>query len=128
MRAIWSGSITFGLITIPVKLFTAVSSHRPDLRLLHEADEERIHYKRICDAGHEVDWDDIIKGYEYEKGKFVTFTQEELEVLEVESTRSIDVVQFSPLEEIDPIHYDRTYYLVPDRGGAKAYTLLIDAL
>lgn len=128
MRSIWNGSITFGLITIPVKLYSAVGDRDVDLHLLHEKDNERIHYKRVCDKGHEVDWDDIVKGYEYEKGRWVTLTDEELEALDADSVRAIDVVNFVPLEEIDPIYYDRTYYIAPQEAGLKAYRLLVEAL
>ncbi len=129
MRAIWSGSITFGLISIPIKLYTAVG--RKDsisLHLLHEKDGEQIHYKRVCEKGHEVDWDDIIKGYEYKKGRWVTFTDEELDSLETESVRAVDVQSFVPAEQIDPIYFDKTYYIGPEEGGTKAYRLLVEAL
>lgn len=128
MRAIWSGSIAFGLISIPVKLYSAIERTRPDFRLLHEADGERVHYKRVCSKGHEVDWDEIVKGYEYEKGSYATFTQDELASLEAESLRNIDVVSFVPLEDIDPIFFDATYYVAPQESGIKAYHLLREAL
>jgi DNA end-binding protein Ku len=129
MRAIWSGAITFGLISIPVKLYSAIGREdKIDLHQLHEKDGEPIHYERVCEAGHKVEWKDIVKGYEYEKGKWVTFTDEELEALDTESMRAVDVVTFVAAEEIDPIYYDTTYYVSPDSSGAKAYKLFVDAL
>ena len=131
-RAIWRGSITFGLITIPVKIFTAVgrtAGEKLDLHLLHAKDGERIHYERTCDKGHkDIDWDDIVKGYEYEKGKWVELTDEELETLDLESTRTIDVVTFAPLDQIDSLYFDKTYYAVPDESAVKAYRLMAEAL
>jgi DNA end-binding protein Ku len=130
-RAIWKGSITFGLITIPVGLYSAVGreEEKLDFHLLHEKDGARIHYERRCDKGHkDIDWDEIVKGYEYQKGKWVTITDEDLEALELESLRTIDVVEFAPAEQIDPIFYEKTYYMVPNEGALKAYRLIVDAL
>jgi DNA end-binding protein Ku len=127
-RAIWSGSITFGLVTIPVKLYSATSDQRLSLHLLHEKDGEPVHYKRECEKGHEVEWKDIVKGYEFQKGKWVTFTDEELKALDAGSVRTIDIVNFSPMEQIDPVYYDKTYYISPQEGGSKAYRLLTRAL
>lgn len=127
--SIWSGSITFGLVTIPVKLYTAVSDQRLSLHLLHEKDGEPIHYKRFCEKGHEVDdWSEIVKGYEFEKGKWVTFTDDELKALDTGSVKAIDIVNFSPMDQIDPIYYDKTYYIGPQEGGTKAYKLLAEAM
>ena len=128
-RAIWSGTITFGLIAIPVKLHTAVGrTEKVEMHLLHEKDGERIHYDRRCEKGHKVDWDETIRGYEYEKGKWVTFTDEELDNLQLESMHTVDVVTFVPDEQIDPIYYDKTYYVTPEQAGTKAYKLFVDAL
>lgn len=128
-RAIWSGAVTFGLISIPVKLYTAVGRKEDiDLHLLHEKDGERIHYQRVCDKGHEVDWDEIVKGYEYEKGRWVTLTDDELEALDTQSLKTIDVATFVPLEQVDPIFFDKTYYVAPEEAGIKAYRLLVHAL
>lgn len=131
-RSIWRGSITFGLITIPVKVYTAVgreSDEKIDLHLLHEKDGERIHYSRNCEKGHkDLDWDEIVKGYEYSKGKWVEITDEDLEALELESLRTIDVVSFVPYEQIDPMYFDKTYYVVPDEASVKAYRLMSEAL
>jgi DNA end-binding protein Ku len=129
MRPIWKGAISFGLISIPVKLFSAVESKSLKFHLLHEADGGRIKYKRECaKCGKEVTWDDIIKGYEYSKDHYVTFSDEELDALDVESIKAIDVVTFVPLDDIDPIYFNKTYYVVPDASGIKAYQLLAEAL
>lgn len=131
-RSIWRGSITFGLITIAVKVYTAVgreTGEKIDLHLLHEKDGERIHYSRNCDKGHkDLDWDEIVKGYEYSKGKWVEITDEDLEALELESLRTIDVVSFVLYDQIDPMYFDKTYYLVPDESAVKAYRLMTEAL
>jgi DNA end-binding protein Ku len=130
-RAIWSGTITFGLIAIPVKLYTAVgreSDDKVEFHLLHEKDNARIRNERRCAKGHKVDWDEVVRGHEYSKGKWVTFTDEELDALDVESLHTIDVVTFVPSEQIDPIYVDHTYYVSPESSGTKAYKLFIDAL
>jgi DNA end-binding protein Ku len=134
MRPIWKGSITFGLISIPVKLFSAVQEKSIKFNMLH--DEEacpegggRIKLKRTCSAcDQEVAWDDIVKGYEYSSGHYVTFTPDELSALDVDSIKAIDVVSFVPLTDIDPIYFNKTYYVAPDATGIKAYKLLADAL
>jgi DNA end-binding protein Ku len=129
VRPLWRGAITFGLISIPVKLYTAVQDKALKFHLLHEADGGRIKYQRTCaKCGKEVTWDDIVKGYEYSKDHYVTFTEEELESIDVESIRAIDVVSFVPLTDIDPIYFNKTYYVAPEQSGLKAYRLLADAL
>lgn len=129
MRSLWKGAITFGLITIPVKLYSAVSEKGLKFHMLHEADGGRIKYKRECSkCGKEVTWDDIIKGYEYSKDHYVTISDEEFDTLEVESIHAIDVVSFVPLEDIDPIYFNKTYYVAPEPSGIKAYKLLAQAL
>jgi DNA end-binding protein Ku len=128
-RAIWTGTISFGLISVPVKLFPAIGrTEKVDLHLVHDKDGERIHYERRCEAGHKVDWEEVVRGFEYSKGKLVTFTDEELEAISTESTHTVDVVSFVPAEQIDPIFYDSAYYVTPESSGAKAYGLLVDAL
>ncbi len=128
-RAIWSGPLTFGLIAIPVKLHPAIGrTDKVDLHLLHEKDGERIHNERRCEAGHKVDWDDLVRGYEYTKGKWVTFTDEELEAIRTDSMHTVDVVTFVPSDEIDPMYYENTYHVSAEGPGAKAYGLLVDAL
>ncbi len=129
MRALWKGAITFGLISIPVRLYSAVSEKGLKFHLLHEEDGGRIKYKRECSkCGKEVTWDDIVKGYEYSKDHYVQFTDEELDAVELDSVRAIDVVSFVPLESIDPIYFNKTYYVAPEPSGLKAYRLLQDAL
>ena len=129
MRALWKGAITFGLISIPVRLYSAVQEKSLKFHLLHEADGGRIKYKRECaTCGKEVSWDDIVKGYEYSKDHYVMFDDDELQALDVNSIRAVDVVAFVPLEDIDPIYFNKTYYMAPDVSGLKAYRLLQEAL
>ncbi len=129
MRPIWKGAISFGLISIPVRLYSAVENKSLKFHLLHDEDGGRVKYKRECSkCGKEVSWDDIVKGYEYSKDHYVQFTDEELEALDVDSIKAIDVVSFVPLEHIDPIYFDKTYYLIPEGSGIKAYRLLAEAL
>lgn len=129
MKALWKGAITFGLISIPVRLYSAVSEKGLKFHLLHEEDGGRIKYKRECaKCGKEVTWDDIVKGYEFSKDQYVQFTEEELDSVDVESVRAIDVVAFVPLESIDPIYFNKTYYVAPEPSGLKAYRLLQEAL
>ncbi|MGH3669005.1 MAG: Ku protein, partial [Acidimicrobiia bacterium] len=128
-RSIWNGAITFGLITIPVGLYTATEDRDVSFHLLSGKDESRIEYKRVSSkTGREVDWDDIVKGYEYEKGKYVVFTPEELEQIAPESARSIDVVQFVDESEVDPIFFEKSYYVAPTDVAVKAYELFVRAL
>lgn len=131
-RSIWRGSITFGLITIPVKVYTAVGrtgEEKIDTHLLHEKDGARIHYARNCDKGHkDLDWDEIVKGYEYQKGKWVEITDDDLDALELPSLKTIDVQTFAPYEQIDPVYFDKSYYVVPEESAVKAYRLMMDAL
>jgi DNA end-binding protein Ku len=129
VRPIWKGAITFGLISIPVRLYSAVESKSLKFHQLHAKDGGRVKYKRVCSKdGEEVGWDDIVKGYEYSKDHYVTFTDEELDALDLDSIKAIDVVTFVPLEDIDPIYYNKTYYIAPEASGLKAYRLLADAL
>ena len=129
MRALWKGAITFGLISIPVRLYSAVSEKGLKFHLLHEEDGGRIKYQRTCSkCGKEVTWDDIVKGYEYSKDHYVQFTDEELDAVDLDTVRAIDVVSFVPLESIDPIYFNKTYYVAPEPSGIKAYKLLQEAL
>lgn len=128
-RSIWSGSIAFGLVNIPVKLFTAVSPKAVRFHMIHEVDRGRIKEKRVCELdGKEVPYEDIAKGYELSRGQYVTIDRDELEKLNPKATKSIDIEDFVELKEIDPIFFDATYYLAPARGAAKAYGLLLAAL
>ena len=129
MRPLWKGAITFGLISIPVRLYSAVQEKSLKFNLMHDEDGGRIKYERVCSkCGKKVSWDDLVKGYEYSKDHYVTFTDEELEGLDVDSIRAIDVVAFVPLTDIDPIYFNKTYYVAPEQAGLKAYRLLADAL
>lgn len=128
-RPLWKGAITFGLISIPVRLYSAVKEKSMKFHLLHGEDNGRIKYERKCSkCGKEVSWDDIIKGYEFSKDHYVTFTDDELDSIDMDSVKAIDVEAFVPLEQIDPIYFNKTYYVVPDTAGLKAYRLLLDAL
>ncbi len=127
-RAIWSGAISFGLVNIPVKLYSAVS--RKTVRF-HQIDAEsggRVRQKRVGPDGEEIAYEQIVKGYEIGPDRYVTISPEELEALEPQKTRTIDIEDFVDLEQIDPIFYDHPYYLAPDTGAAKAYKLLVDAM
>lgn len=130
-HAIWSGAINFGLVTIPVKLFTAVRSRTRDLsfNFIHAKDDGRIRYRTFCEKeDKEVPRSEIVRGYEYEKGEWVTFTDDELRRLDAENTQSVDIVQFCDLDEINPMFFDVPYYLEPEKKGSHAYALLRDAL
>lgn len=128
-RSIWSGSISFGLVNIPVKLFTAQTSKDVAFHMLHDEDGVRIRQKRVCPKdGQEVSYDHIVKGYEISKDRYVVINPEELERLDPKKTKTIDIDAFVELSQIDPLYFERTYYLVPDRGAAKAYSLLLRAL
>jgi DNA end-binding protein Ku len=130
-RAIWSGAISFGLVTVPVKLYSATESKSVSFHQLREGTGERIRYQRVGqESGEEVDYKDIVKGYEVEKGRHVIVTPEELESVAPEKSRTIDIEQFVDLAAVDPIYFDRTYYLGPqeDVGAEKPYRLLLEAM
>lgn len=129
-RSIWKGAISFGLVTIPVALYTATESKTPKFKMLRGTDHSPIKYKRVAESdGEEVVWDDIVRGYEVEKGRYVVFTDEELEAATAaDGNRLVDVVQFVDESEIDPIYYKSSYYLAPERTGVKAYKILLEAL
>jgi DNA end-binding protein Ku len=130
MRSIWSGAISFGLVNIPVKLNSAIESGEGlDFDMLSKKDMAPIRYARIdTKTGKEVPWKDIVKGYEYTKGKYIVITDEDFKKASPEKSRSIDIIQFAKEEEIDPVYYEKPYYLVPDKGADKSYHLLIKAL
>jgi DNA end-binding protein Ku len=130
MRAIWKGSISFGLVNIPISLHPATRpGHEIKLRLLRASDHSLVRYKRIAEADNqEVPWDQIVKGYEYDKGNFVVLSEKDFERVNLKSTQTIEIQEFVDLDEIDPMFFDKPYILVPEKGGAKAYTLLRDAL
>jgi DNA end-binding protein Ku len=128
-RSIWRGAISFGLVNVPVKLYSAVSKKTVRFNQLHDADGQRIEMKRVCSAdGEEVAYEHIVKGYEISPDRYVVISSDELEALDPVKTRTIDIEDFVDLEEIDPLYYDHPYYLVPDTGAAKAYKLLLTAL
>jgi len=129
MRSIWKGAISFGLVTIPVKLYSAVEEHDFRFNQVHREDGGRIKYKRVCSVcGNEVEYSDITKGYELDDGRMVIMENEDFEKLPVKTDKSIDVLEFVPAEEIDPIFFQKTYYLEPDKAAARPYVLLRDAL
>jgi DNA end-binding protein Ku len=128
-RAMWKGAISFGLVTIPVSVYPATEEKTLRFNQLHDDDGGRIRMKRTCSVdGEEVGYEHIVKGYEYEKDRYVILTDEDFEAIPVESSRAIDIQQFVDLEEIDPMQYKKSYYLVPEETGAKAYALLREAL
>jgi DNA end-binding protein Ku len=130
MRAIWSGAISFGLVNIPVKLYSGTSAENSlDLNMLSKKDLAPIRYARISTATNkEVAWKDIVKGYEIEKGKYVVINEEDFKKANPEKTNTIEILQFVQEKEIDSIYFEKPYYLAPDKGAAKAYTLLLKAL
>ncbi|MCW2548752.1 MAG: Ku protein [Mycobacterium sp.] len=129
MRSIWKGAISFGLVTIPVKLYSATEERDVSFHQVHREDGGRIKYKRVCTVdGEEVSYGDIAKGYDLGGGEMVILTDEDLAGLPLATSRTIDVLQFVPLEQVDPIYFAKSYYLEPDRTGAKPYALLRDAL
>ena len=128
-RAMWKGAISFGLVTIPVSVYPATEEKTLRFNQLHDEDGGRIRMKRVCSIdGEEVGYEHIVKGYEYEKDRYVILTDDDFEAIPVESSRSIDIQQFVDLEEIDPMLYKKSYFLVPEETGAKAYALLREAL
>ena len=129
MRAIWKGSISFGLVNIPIALYPATKKEELSFRLLRKTDLSPVNYKRVAEKdGKEVPWDQIVKGYEYEKGKYVVLKEEDFQRVDLEATQTVDIQDFVDLDEIDPIFFYRPYYLEPQKGGDKAYVLLRDSL
>src|SRR5919109_5370175 len=128
-RAIWSGAISFGLVNIPVKLFSAVNRKTVRFHQLDQEDNQRIQQRRVNPrTGEEVPYENLVKGYEISPDRYVVITPEEIESLQPEKTRMVDIIAFVDLDQIDPIFYDHPYYLVPDTGADKAYRLLLDAM
>ena len=130
MRPLWTGALTFVLVNIPVRLHSAIQAkERVSFRLLHKKDLSPIRYDRVCQKENEsVDWKDIVKGYEYNKGKFVVLTDEDFKAAAIESSKTIEIMDFVPADEIDPRYFETPYYLVPAKGGEKAYALLREAI
>jgi DNA end-binding protein Ku len=129
MRAIWKGSISFGLVNIPIALYPATRKEDLKFRLLRKKDLSPVNYKRVAAKdGKEVPWDEIVKGYEYEKGKFVVLNEKDFQRVDLEATQTVDIKDFVDLDEIDPMYFYKPYYLEPQKGGDKAYALLREAL
>ena len=128
-RSIWKGSIAFGLVNIPIELYSAVRDHRPKFRLLHAKDEAPVRYERVCQTeGKPVAWEDLVKGYEYEKGQFVVLTRDDFKTAALEKTKTIDILDFVDPEEIDERYFETPYYLQPGKGAERAYALLREAI
>jgi len=127
-RAIWTGAITFGLVHVPVRLVTAVQDTSPDFNLIDPDTGGRVHYKTVNDAGDEVERSDLVKGYEVESGEYVIVEPDELDDLAPEKTESIEIDDFVDIGDIDPIYYDKPYYLLPDESAKKPYKLLLAAM
>ena len=128
-RAIWKGSISFGLVNIPIALYPATRREELKFRLLRKSDLSPVNYKRVAEKdGSEVPWDQIVKGYEYGKAKYVVLRDEDFQRVDLEATQTVDIQDFVDLEEIDPMFFYKPYYLEPQKGGDKAYALLRDAL
>jgi DNA end-binding protein Ku len=129
MRAIWKGSISFGLVNIPIGLYPATRRDELSFRQLRKSDLSPINYKRVAEVDQkEVPWEDIVKGYEYEKGQFIVVTDEDFKRANVEATQTVEITDFVNLDDIDPMYFDKPYYLEPQKGGKKAYALLRDTL
>jgi DNA end-binding protein Ku len=128
-KAIWKGNIAFGLVVIPVKLYSAAEPKLITFHLLCAKHKTRLKYERYCEAGdHIVPWEDVVHGFEYAKGKYVIFSREELHQLPIPQSKNIEVVEFVDIAEIDPLFYDKSYFIIPDKGAETAFELLRSAL
>ena len=128
-RSMWKGAISFGLVTIPVAVYPATEEKTLRFNQLHDEDGGRIRYKRVCEKdGEEVTFEHIVKGYEVEKDRYVVLTDDDFDAVPVKSSRAIDIVQFVEFDEIDPVLFKKSYYLIPEETGAKAYALLREAM
>jgi DNA end-binding protein Ku len=128
-RSIWKGSIAFGLVNIPVELYGAVRDHRPRFRLLHAKDETPVRYERVCQReGKPVAWEDLVKGYEYEKGQFVVLTKDDFKTAALQKTKTVDILDFVKADEIDERYFETPYYLQPAKGAERSYALLREAI
>ncbi|HMQ78780.1 MAG TPA: Ku protein [Ignavibacteria bacterium] len=129
MKALWKGSISFGLVNIPVKLYSASQSHTLDLDMLRKGDLCQVRFARVCrDDGKEIPYEDIVKGYKYEDGDYVVLTDKDFESASVEKTHTIDILHFVNEKEIDPVYFEKPYFLEPERSGTKSYALLREAI
>jgi DNA end-binding protein Ku len=128
-RAMWKGSIAFGLVNIPIELYSAVRDHRPKFRLLHAKDQAPVRYERVCQTeGKPVGWEDLVKGFEYEKGHFVVLSKDDFKTAALEKTKTIDILDFVGPGDIDERYFETPYYLLPGKGADRAYVLLREAL
>jgi len=128
-RAMWKGSLAFGLVNIPIELYSATRDHRPRFRLLHAKDESPVRYERVCQTeGKPVGWDDLVKGYEYEKGQFVVITKDDFKTAALEKTKTIDILDFVNPDDVDERYFETPYYLQPSKGADRSYALLREAL
>jgi len=128
-RSIWKGSLAFGLVSIPIELYSAVRDHRPKFRLLHAKDKAPVRYERVCQKeGKPVAWDDLVKGFEYEKGHFAILTKDDFKTAALEKTKTIDILDFVDAGEIDERYFETPYYLQPSKGADRAYALLREAI
>lgn len=128
-RAMWKGSLAFGLVNIPIELYSATRDHRPKFRLLHSKDESPVRYERVCQTeGKPVGWEDLVKGYEYEKGHFVVLTKDDFKTAALEKTKTIDILDFVDPNEIDERYFETPYYLQPAKGADRSYALLREAI
>ncbi len=128
-RVMWKGSIAFGLVNIPIELYSAVRDHRPKFRMLHAKDEAPIRYERVCQTdGKAVGWEELVKGYEYEKGRFVVLTKDDFKTAAIEKTKTIDILDFVDPDEIDERYFETPYYLQPAKGADRSYALLRQAI
>jgi DNA end-binding protein Ku len=130
MRSVWKGAITFGLVHIPVELYSATRGHeRISFRMLHKRDHSPIKYERVCQKeGKPVPWSEVVKGYEYEKGKFVVLEDEDFKAAAIQSSKSVEILDFVKADEVDPRYFETPYYLLPAKGGEKPYALLREAI
>ena len=129
MRAIWKGAISFGLVNIPISLFPATRREELKFRLLRKSDLSPVNYKRVAEAdGKEVPWEEIVKGYEHEKGRFVVLQEEDFQRVDIEATQTVDITDFVPLDQVDPMYFYKPYFMEPAKGGEKSYNLLREAL
>ena len=128
-RSMWKGSIAFGLVNIPVELYSAVRDHRPKFRLLHAKDEEPVRYERVCQKeGKPVAWEDLVKGYEYAKGQFVVMTKDDFKTAALEKTKTVDILDFVDPKEVDERYFETPYYLQAGKGAERAYALLREGI
>ena len=128
-RSIWKGSLAFGLVSIPIELYSATRDHRPKFRLLHAKDEQPVRYERVCQKeGKPVAWEDLVKGYEYAKGQFVVLTKDDFKTAALEKTKTIDILDFVDPKKIDERYFETPYYLQPGKGADRAYVLLREAI